>query len=875
MLSRPSFSIRRLIPQRKPDSPEGKTGLHLSADQEKEPRSRTWPVGNRKGPIPTIDLRRSEDSHRIIVLPPLPDTPNSWTGSYHDFCNDTSFTSPRCSPTPPSSSTNFSPQRSPNHTPQRSPQRSPPKSPLLTPRQFDGSPRSRKSSLASAAPSQFQLSTSSSSSLPPQQLEDGWPLPSLVSPRDLLGSTDDGVQTQWLSDDEGSSQRSREGNSGRTAHGADDTFHRNESRSGVNLLSPLRFVPSSDSSMRSAAAKRASMVRRTSQRISQSSAKSGRSATKAPLKAPFSAAPKRLSSIARTKKQRQKKTRRRPRVGVPGPKWTFTEGAKDLFAIRIFNRVEADEMLPESVLMEIRMSRATQARLAKKAGGIDTDSDASPIEFDKLPFNEASSPTIPLVQHHLPPKTDEDDTTPRPSPTLRPRPDDRPAPPHPSSIPVIESSEDRETMKFKAFFRGQGHHREAPAPTHPPPLPPKNPHRRLPTGRSPPLPRQSPHLFRPSPPLFTISEDPKLYPAPLAPQPRKPPPQARSTVRTAQPSAVTAQPINEVTGLGIATPPLRTTEATPRRSDETVRPDDEATPAEKEAADHYNELSERYIILPSTPRFPPVDLGGSCHGPILIARAGIFKTKLAKAGAAADETIIDKADLSEYQAAILGGSGDFLDEVVDYTRPSEAEERELNDIIEWFDGWGFQGPGALVTAGDVAVARSLQAGVPAGFVRFDPARRVSAPVQYRTPPEVTLGGEGGQWGPPPPPPPYYSSMAPPPRPTSEREMQEVGVTGFKDYYLQHQRRPGFAQQQQQGGSRLQISPAAPVAGGGGGGSNLWRASAISLPQSPMLDIVVRQDAGGNEYVAPPMGFNLSADLPDYLDWEAKMVAGGA
>lgn len=815
MFSRPSFSIRRLIPQRKPDSPEAKTGLHPPGDQE---RSRTWPVGNRKGSIPTIDLRRSEDSHRIIVLPPLPDTPNSWTGSCHDFCNDTSFTSPRCSPTPPSSSSNFSPQRSPTHTPQTTPQRSPPKSPLLTPRQHDGSPRSRSSSLASSSPRQFQLSVSSPPELPPQQQEDGWALPSLVNPRDLLGYMDDGVRTQWLSDDEGPSQRNRQEPSQPTAHGADDTFHRNESRPGVNRLSTLA---SSDPSTRSAAAKRASLARRTSQRISQSSSKSGRSATtKVPLKTPFSAAPKRLSSVARTKKQRQKKTRRRPRVGVAGPKWTFTEGAKDLFAIRIFNRVEADEMLPESVLREIRMSRATQARLAKKTGGIDADSDKSPIELDRLLFNDASSPTIPLVQRHLPPKTEEDDTTPRPSPTLRPRVEYQPSLPQQNSIPAADNVEDRETMKFKSFFRGQSQHREVQAPSHPPPLPPKNPHRRPPLRQPPPLRqspplRPSPPLFKPSAPLFTIPETApdasKPFLPPLPQRPRRSPPRAR---RPAPPP-----------GLGITTPLSTTTTTTP------------LTPT---VAARLQKLQDLYIILPSTPHHPRFTHG---HAPIFLARADLFRTRLALAAAGDDRASpIDRAELAEYQAAILGGSGDFLGEVVDYTRPSEADEAEREDARRWFGGFGFDGPGALVGEGDVKVAR--------GLVRE---------VQGR----MSMGGTLGA-------PPAYSARAPPPPVEgSEVEMQEVaGATGFKDYYLQQRH-------QQQRGVPLRVDSATTTtsspAGAAGGGSSLWRASAASLPQSPMLDIVVGQDAGGNEYVVPPMGFNLGHDLGDFLKWEADNV----
>lgn len=186
-----------------------------------------------------------------------------------------------------------------------------------------------------------------------------------------------------------------------------------------------------------------------------------------------------------------------------------------------------------------------------------------------------------------------------------------------------------------------------------------------------------------------------------------------------------------------------------------------------------------------------------------------------------------------------------MDEVVDYTRPSEADEAEREDARRWFRGFGFDGPGALVGEGDVKVAR--------GLVRE---------VQGRAEGRMSMGGTLGV-----PPPPACSVGAPPVEEGRETEMQEVaGATGFKDYYLQRQ-------QQQQGGV---VDPAtttttSPAAAGGTNSNSLWRASAASLPQSPMLDIVVGQDVGGNEFVVPPMGFNLGHDLGDFLKWEADNV----
>lgn len=48
-------------------------------------------------------------------------------------------------------------------------------------------------------------------------------------------------------------------------------------------------------------------------------------------------------------------------------------------------------------------------------------------------------------------------------------------------------------------------------------------------------------------------------------------------------------------------------------------------------------------------------------------------------------------------------------------------------------------------------------------------------------------------------------------------------------------------------------------------------SLLSLPPSPMLDLVVSNQSGKDEEVPIPMGFNLGHDLGDFLNWEAKHV----
>src|SRR4051794_17398719 len=126
MLSRPSFSIRRLMPLRKPDSPDGDQSLEIEDGCGK---GRTWSKRFSKGPVPSIDIRRSQDIHQIVVLPPLPDTPRTSTSSVYSE-EDTRFTRPRSSPTPPGVV------------------RTPQGSPLLTPQQLHDRRRSRSLSLA-------------------------------------------------------------------------------------------------------------------------------------------------------------------------------------------------------------------------------------------------------------------------------------------------------------------------------------------------------------------------------------------------------------------------------------------------------------------------------------------------------------------------------------------------------------------------------------------------------------------------------------------------------------------------------------------------------------------------------------------------------
>ncbi|KAK3367298.1 hypothetical protein B0T24DRAFT_535135, partial [Lasiosphaeria ovina] len=81
------------------------------------------------------------------------------------------------------------------------------------------------------------------------------------------------------------------------------------------------------------------------------------------------------------------------------------------------------------------------------------------------------------------------------------------------------------------------------------------------------------------------------------------------------------------------------------------------------------------------------------HGPIRLNKADLLA---GKSTAAFDNTL----DWTAFQMAIIGGVGDFFGESTDYSKPSNAKFNDQDDIVDWFAGFGFDGPGALISAAD-------------------------------------------------------------------------------------------------------------------------------------------------------------------------------
>lgn len=790
--------MKWLVPQRKSGEVESS---HSTEDSTRTNKSQTWPKGNRKGPIPTIDIRRSEDIHRIVVLPPLPDTPKSWCSSVYSCEDEAKFVSPRSSPTPPSDER--SRQRSPSRTPQRSP--------LLTPQQLEWCMRPRSSSLVPLAPPLILYSPPSSPRSRPHQ--DSSPVSLLGPTEDFLSarhSADEPTPTKWNferghSFESQTSMKSAPGTLGRPSdieqliRETDEAFKLWNSPLSHGLTDSM-----SDRTRDSGLVRRASLARRTSQRSNRSSTGPTKSPTKAAKKSPLSTQLSGQSSVLGTKKVRPKKSNRRPRGSGSWPtsRWTLTGTAKDLFTIRIFNRIEADEMLPESVLQEIRMSRATQARLAREAAAdkeSDAESDAGHVE------EQSTQPGIPIIIH-------EDVDAHHSAPPARGKDSERQEQEH------IESPVDS-TAPYKdedvALPIMMAVDEQAPPP---PGVPVNKPWASLTAPQSKNHRRRSP--MKQAAPLPTIPEV----------------------------IAVGADTFLSPTSQRVGAPRLNT---------------------------------DDYIFLPATPY--TFNMRTFRQGPIRLSKADLPIGKLA---AAVDDTL----DWTAFQMAIIGGAGDFFGESTDYSRPSDTELAERDDMATWFAGFGFDGPGMLVSATDALRLQRETPPMPAPAqtpTPPNPPAVATAPPRTRTP-VAELESPQTQQQPqsqlrPQPQPPRYANIVKRVDPGSRLTPPEyflstgigLGQEGVTTYHNLMTLPGGYTYTRPRSG--FGFSASGMVANHVGLHINPAKRgsaeSTQSLPQSPMLDLVVSRDVDGNEYVVP-MGFNLGHDLGDFLKWEAENVFGG-
>ncbi|KAM7207087.1 hypothetical protein V8F33_000186 [Rhypophila sp. PSN 637] len=802
MLSRPALSIRRLINQKKQAGVEVDEDPFYLPDEidaikaaYKDGKGRTWKTSLMRRPASklTFDIPRSEDIHRISLIPPFPDTPHSSRSSLCSCENGASQASPRSSP------------GIPHH-------RSPRSSPLLRPQQADHMYPARGSS---RSPSRMPMEAPHSPPPTPQPSQYG------TSPEPDSDLSD--CNTRESSMENGRvSQEATEQYLDKLIRETDEAFKLQDAFVDAKLPSPglpehreafqvqdeipLPLTPTRPTRARS-------------QRLSQSSLKS---ATKAHVKP--SLAPNAARSIqnSKTKRTRSKKSRKRSRaVTSQASRWGISESAKD-FTLRLFSRIEADEMLPESTLREIRMSRASQKPLAKQnesvVTGVETDKHGARIDS---PYPRAGNPSVteqvdtPRSSVSKSEKIDRDSCA-----TPKPEPQPQEHGQHPSydgaADAHVELEDDEDTLPIMMMM-DDSRTKTGSAPVPPPPK--RSPPRRLPSRQLPPLPT-IPEIIATGPDNSILSPTSML-------------PSSGSTAK--------------------------------------INKDD-------------------YIFLPTT-RYT-ITMPTFCHGPVRLAKADLPIGKFA---------LDDTLDWTAFQMAILGGAGDFFSEPTDYSRPSEAELDELEDIASWFAGFGLGGPGALVTEEDsplpepadrprsVSTYKNSRTGHRSSgkrrssriSPRISSSQQQRQEMQERRPSAANILATNSRLSVEAPIPVIVEPRPTTPKPSNPRNSSIGSPDPSSTASTPRQISP------KEMGFQPLMAEAQPRRNNGGGASSAPRTlnhiglaidstrrpsvdSVHSLPQSPMLDLVVSRDVEGNEYVVP-MGFNLGHDLGDFLKWEADNV----
>ncbi|KAH8899434.1 hypothetical protein GQ53DRAFT_310446 [Thozetella sp. PMI_491] len=800
MFPRSGLSIRRLISQRKDRSYEEDQDFppfppssafehedlaHARALATKQQRTRSWVPSRqtKKTPKPIIIVRHSEDIDRIKRgLPPLdPRDHSSASSLYSCDYDEFDLTRPRPSPKRPGSSgSTRSPARSPGLCPPTPPpskdrQGSRPRS---SPGVSEDSRRARSSSFPVRHNPREQMITPPSSAnssfdferllLPDPEYASAskhWPMPpppSLPTP-----PPDAASETPGYSE-----------NLARFSRETEEAF--NLESPVLGPLSTRRMLPAKDVPQ--------AALRNSAAPLSRSKSRKGSiSSPKTPTRTPS------RSSSVKKARRKTKKPRMRPQPIIQklnASRWTLPENARDLFTVRIFQRIEVDEMLPESRLEEIRGNVKSQPALAPpqrhsgatSSSETDTscDTPVEPFHLEGLP-SRIGAAGVPL---NIPSPVEE-------VPTPRCFEFDH-------AIDTALETHDSLAAKDESEVEI--------------------------TGR--PAPLEVPAVKTASP----MSYKNLTFPSPPAKNP------ARYAQRKAQPPAEKQLPtIPEV----IVTSPERPSSV-------------QTLPAP----------SNDFIYLPGT-SFTMI-CPTNRQGPIRLTRADLSIEALT---AAIDESL----DWTAFHMAILGGAGDFFGESTDYSRPSDDDVTEVEDLVDWFEGFEFDSPGKLIDAEEAAVmAMSTPSSMPS--MRYSATSFNSSPGTVgsgRTPPltaprkrafmlpelPIPVGSEhpSGFW-----------NAAQDARVDRFYADQTAGVKRWPGEG--HPKRPRNVET----GSLLTTESA------GNGDEDRRRPSAdsnTSMPQSPMLELVVSRDVDGNEYVVP-MGFNLGHDLGDYLRWENDVVFCG-
>lgn len=495
-----------------------------------------------------------------------------------------------------------------------------------------------------------------------------------------------------------------------------------------------------------------------------------------PLKSPTISA-----SVSKAKRQKSQKSRngRPPRPVAKKQRSKWSVNAKDLLTVRLFNRLEVDEVLSPTRLQEIRMSGASHIQSRRSSETLRTiQSDGSDTPVD--PFNLQDLPTrigAAGVRLSIP-------------------------------SPIVEVPTPR-TFDFNLDAE-----------------------RRMSPLKDEDTPRaDQPSVSRPPPPEDTapsksLPEDEEMAckdtPCPSLP--------AKNPLRFASVSHKDVSHLPSIPEVLVTTP-----------ENFTISPSTTPQPATQKATTSEAD-DEPFIYLPSNPY--TLTMPTFRHGPIRIIKSDAAAAYAGSSKLAAASVLDDSLDWTAFHMAILGGAGDVYGEATDYSRRRGGERDEADDLCEWFADFGFAGWGSLDRGGAGGDGCS--------------------PVSTRSSRSGEGGGGGGQYLPIPVEKEFASGF------WHARSGDEIGGTEASRRF-DRARSVGLRRWTVEGHPKRYEGAAAMCI-------DISRRPSVesvaSLPQSPMLDLVMSRDADGKEYIVP-MGYNLSHDLGDFLSWEAENVYAAA
>jgi hypothetical protein len=241
------------------------------------------------------------------------------------------------------------------------------------------------------------------------------------------------------------------------------------------------------------------------------------------------------------------------------------------------------------------------------------------------------------------------------------------------------------------------------------------------------------------------------------------------------------------------------------------------------------------------------------HGAIRFAKADLCMEPRIPA----DETL----DWTAFQMAILGGAGDFFSDTLDFGRTADGDEAD--EIAAWLDALGL-GVGGLASVPS-----------PSASPRSRSRNKAAVTVSIPATPSPVIGAAAAAAASASP------TTADSPATPKQEMVQQLPIPLLSEYPS------GFWNDARADTGRFLAasSMGLGVKRWGQGEGHPRRPSRLpshrkdrresamsveSLPQSPMLDLVVSRGADGDEYIVP-MGYNLGHDLGDFLRWEAENV----